>query len=445
MRGIIGDGGARPCIGYGEPMREAAGNAARDGDLAWVELTLEGPRVVSARGAGPGVRELCAEVRGRTTLEAASVRGEGLAVDALHDALAPVVSATPAAARVAVAMSGGVDSAVALLRARTAGYDPVGVTLRLWTDPAGPETDRACCSPAAVVSARETCHALGLPHVTLDLRDAFRRTVVRPFVSGYGRGETPNPCIRCNGGFRFAELLSFARRIGASRLATGHYARTVSHRGRTLLARGADPEKDQSYMLARLDPRRLERVWFPLGEHGKAETRSEARAAGLRSADQRESQEACFLAGADYRDFLERHGLDRETGAIRDEAGTELGRHDGFWRFTPGQRRGLGVAADAPVYALRTDPRSNTVVVGPHESLARRIVTARSGRLFVPVERADVKLRYRSPATPASVEARAGGFQLSLDRPAYGVATGQAAVLYEGDVVVGAGLIASSQ
>ena len=437
--------GHAPCVGYREAVREAVGTAARGGDLAWVELTVDGRRIVSARGGGPGVRELCAEVRGLATLEAAAVGGGDLAVDALHDALGPVVSAAPDPMRVAVAMSGGVDSAVALLRAREAGHEPVGVTLRLWTDPAGPDTDRACCSPSAVVSAREMCHALGLPHVTLDLREAFRRAVVRAFVSGYARGETPNPCIRCNGSFRFAELLSFARRVGARRLATGHYARTVSHRGRTLLARGVDPEKDQSYMLARLDPRRLERVWFPLGERVKEETRAEARASGLASAERRESQEACFLAGADYRDFLERHGLAASSGAIRDEAGTELGRHDGFWRFTPGQRRGLGVAGGAPLYALRTEPRSNTVVAGPRESLARTIVTARNGRLFVPIGRADVKLRHRSPATPARVEPRGSGFRLELERPAYGVAAGQAAVLYEGDVVVGAGLIASAQ
>ena len=445
MRGIIGDGGARPYVRYGEPMRQVAGNAARDGDLACIELEVDRRRIVAARGAGAGMRALCEEVTGLSTLEAASVPGEPLAVDALHDALGPEVCSPPDPARVAVAMSGGVDSAVTLLRVREAGHEPVGVTLRLWTDPAGPDTDRACCSPAAVIAARETCHGLGLPHVTLDLRDAFRRAVVRPFVAGYARGETPNPCIRCNGGFRFAELLAFTRRIGASRLATGHYAQIVSHRGRTLLARGADPEKDQSYMLARLDPRRLERVWFPLGEQGKAETRAEARASRLAAAERPESQEACFLAGADYRDFLTRHGLGANPGPIRDERGKELGRHDGFWRFTPGQRRGLGVAAGTPVYALRTDSRLNTVVVGPRESLARTVVTARSGRLFVPVARADVKLRYRSPAAPGSVEARASGFRVSLDDPVYGVAAGQAAVLYEDDVVVGAGLIASAQ
>ena len=290
----------------------------------------------------------------------------------------------PDEGRVAVAMSGGVDSAVALLRVRDAGHEPVGVTLRLWTDPAGKDSERVCCSPASVVAAREACQALGFPHITLDLREPFRRAVVDPFVRGYARGETPNPCVRCNGGFRFGALLAFAKRIGASRLATGHYARIAEHRGRLLLARGADPDKDQSYMLARVDPRVLPRLWFPLGEQGKAETRAEARTAGLAAATRPESQEACFLAGGDYRDFLSRHGLESREGPVLDAEGRELGRHDGFWRFTPGQRRGLGVATGEPVYALRTDPRANAVFVGSRESLARREVSSGTGRLFVP-------------------------------------------------------------
>src|SRR3989475_6799869 len=174
-------------------------------------------------------------------------------------------------------MSGGVDSAVALLRA---GPHGLGVTLRLWVDPDGPDSERACCSPSAVIAARETCHRLGLPHVTLDLRDEFRRAVVGPFVRGYARGETPNPCIACNGSFRFAELLAFAERAGASRLATGHYARIVERDGRLLLARAADPAKDQSYMLARLDPRFLDRGWFPPREQSKDETAAGAARAG---------------------------------------------------------------------------------------------------------------------------------------------------------------------
>jgi tRNA-specific 2-thiouridylase len=423
---------------------ELIGNAVREGDLAWVALSSERGRVVAARGDGPGVPELCAAVRGLTLLEAAAVPGLPLALDALHDALGPAVRARPDPGRVAVAMSGGVDSAVALLEAREAGLEPVGVTLRLWTDPAGPDGERVCCSPSAVVAARELCHALGAAHVTLDLRERFRRVIVSPFVAGYARGETPNPCIRCNGGFRFSALLAFARRVGAARVATGHYARLREHRGRLLLARAADAAKDQSYMLARLDPRVLARLWFPLGGRTKAETRAQAAAAGLAAASRAESQEACFLAGGDYRDFLARQGLGERDGPVVDEEGRELGRHAGFWRFTPGQRRGLGIAVGEPLYALRTEPRANAVVVGPRAALARTEVGAAGGRLFVPVERVEAKLRYRSPAAPARVEGTRGGFRLLLDAPAYGVARGQAAVLYEDDAVVGAGLITSA-
>jgi tRNA-specific 2-thiouridylase len=337
-------------------------------------------------------------------------------------------------------MSGGVDSAVALLRSLP---NAVGVTLRLWLDPDGPDSERACCSPESVIAARETCHRLGVPHVTLDLRDEFRRAVVAPFVRGYARGETPNPCTRCNGGFRFGELLAFARRAGAERLATGHYARIVEREGRLLLARGADPAKDQSYMLAALDPRRLSLVSFPLGEQDKEATRTEAERAGLAAARKPESQEACFLAGDDYRAFLSRHGLPPREGAIVTEDGSELGRHDGFWRFTAGQRRGLGVVAPEPLYVLGTRPAANAVVVGPRASLARTHVTAR-GRLYAETERVEAKLRYRSPAVPARVEAGGSGFRLELDEPAYGVAAGQAAVLYDGDTVVGYGLITAS-
>jgi tRNA-specific 2-thiouridylase len=414
-------------------MLEVIGDSARGDEFALVRLVVSGDRIVEADA--PGLERPLA---GLTLLEAAAVPGDTLAADALANALGPIFAAAASPTRVAVAMSGGVDSAVALLRYAP---DAVGVTLRLWLDPEGPDAERSCCSPDAVIAARETCHALGLPHVTLDLRDAFRRAVVVPFVRGYARGETPNPCITCNGGFRFGELLAFARRAGAAKLATGHYARTVERDGRRLLARAADPGKDQSYMLARLDPRQLHRVLFPLGEQTKDETRREAASAGLAVASRAESQEACFLAGDDLRAFLRRRGLDGTEGAIVDEAGSELGRHDGYWRFTAGQRRGLGVAAAEPLYALRSDPRTNTVVVGPRGSLARRTVTA-VGRLYVPVERAAAKFRYRSPVVGATVERRNRGFRLVLDEPVYAVAAGQAAVLYDEDVVVGVGTIA---
>src|SRR5438309_1579790 len=305
--------------------------------MALVRLVVDGDRIVEADSEG-----LERPLAGLTLLEAAAVPGETLATDALANALGQVFRAEPDPARVAVAMSGGVDSAVALLRA---GPKAVGVTLRLWIDPAAPDSERACCSPEAVIAARETCHALGLPHVTLDLRDEFRRAVVAPFVRGYARGETPNPCIRCNGSFRFAELLAFAERAGASRLATGHYARIVEHRGRRLLARARDPEKDQTYMLARLDPRLLNRIWFPLGEQTKDAPRDDAARAGLAVAGRTESQEACFLGGGDYRDFVKRHGVEEAAGPIVDASAARPGSHDGFWRFTTGQRRGLGVSS----------------------------------------------------------------------------------------------------
>jgi len=411
---------------------ELLGDSARGSDFALVRLAVDGDRIVDADADG-----VDGPLTGLTLLEAAAVGGETLPVDALANALGPAFRAPASPTRVAVAMSGGVDSAVALLRA---GPDAIGVTLRLWLDPDGPDAERACCSPEAVVAARATCHALGLPHVTLDLREEFRRAVVTPFVRGYERGDTPNPCIRCNGGFRFAELLAFARRAGAARLATGHYARIVEHRGRRLLARGVDPAKDQSYMLATLAPSKLDRVEFPLGDSTKEETRTEAERAGLAVARRAESQEACFLAGDDYRAFLGRHGLEAAPGAVVDEDGRELGRHAGHWGFTPGQRRGLGVSGAEPLYALRTEPESNVVVVGPRASLARREVSV-EGRLHLPIGRGDVKLRYRSPAIGAEVAEIPRGFRLRLDSPAYGVAPGQAAVVYEDDVVVGAGLV----
>jgi tRNA-specific 2-thiouridylase len=416
-------------------VTELLGDSARGSEFAFVRLRLEGDRIVESDASG-----LDRDLVGLTLLEAAAVGGETLPVDALANAIGPVFRAPHSPGRVAVAMSGGVDSAVALLRSLP---DAIGVTLRLWLDPDGPDAERACCSPEAVIAARETCHALGVPHVTLDLREDFRRAVVDPFVRGYERGETPNPCLRCNGAFRFGRLLAFARGAGADRLATGHYARIVERGGRTLLARAVDPAKDQSYMLAQLDPAKLERIVFPLGDQTKAETRAEAERAGLAVARRSESQEACFLAGDDYRAFLERRGLSAREGALVDEDGREVGRHSGHWRFTPGQRRGLGLAAPQPVYTLRSDARTNTVVVGPRSSLARTTVEVR-GRLHVAVERAEVKLRYRAEPAGAQVQATPDGFRLLLEQPSYGVAPGQAAVLYDGDVVVGAGVIRQS-
>lgn len=413
-------------------VRNVAGDASRDGEWALVRLAVDGERIVSSDA--PGIDRPLA---GLTLLEAAAVGGEPLAVEALAAALGQVFDAPPDPRRVVVAMSGGVDSAVALLRA---GPHAVGVTLRLWQDPFGRAAERVCCSPTAVAEARATCHRLGLPHVTLDLRDAFRGAVVEPFTSAYEAGATPNPCMRCNGAFRFDVLLAFAERAGAAALWTGHYARIVERAGRRLVGRAADGRKDQSYMLATLDPEALSRIRFPLGDQSKEETRAEAARAGLSAAGRPESQEACFLAGDDYRRFLAREGLAPREGPVVDLAGAPVGRHDGYWRFTPGQRRGLGLATERPLYVVRTERTSNTVVVGPREALSATRVEV-DGRVYVPVERAEVKLRYRSEALPARVTASNGRLVLDLERPAEAVAPGQVAVLYDDDAVVGAGVI----
>lgn len=411
---------------------EVIGDSARGDAYAAARLVVDGERIVEADA--PGMER---PLTGLTLLEASAVPGATLAADAVANAIAQVFHAPPRAGRIAVAMSGGVDSAVSL---RRAGANAVGVTLRLWLDPNGPTADRACCSPDAVIRARETCHALGVPHVTLDLREAFRDAVVRMFVDGYAAGLTPNPCMRCNGGFRFAALVGFAERAGAEVLWTGHYARLVERAGLRLVARGTDARKDQSYMLATVDPALLARVGFPLGEQTKEQVRAEAEAAGLAAARRPESQEACFLAGGDYRTFLERNGVESLPGNVVDERGAVLGRHDGLWRFTPGQRRGLGIASPQPLFALRSDTATNTLVVGPRRSLGARTVVVR-GRLYTPVERADAKLRYRSPAVAAAVTSTDDGFALELEQPVEAVAPGQVAVLYDEDVVVGAGVI----
>jgi len=417
---------------YAGDVTELFGDSSRGGEWAAVRLEVEGQRIV--RADAPGVE---GDLVGLTLLEAAAVGGETLAVDALANAIGPAIRARRTEGRIAVAMSGGVDSAVALLHA---GENAVGVTLRLWVDPNAAASERVCCSPAAVIAARQTCHARGIPHVTLDLRERFRAAVVEPFARGYARGQTPNPCTRCNGAFRFDELLRFARRIGAARLATGHYARIVERDGARAVARAADSGKDQSYMLATLDPSTLDRLWFPLGDQTKEETRAQAVEAGLAVAQRAESQDACFLGGDDYRTFLDRHGLKAAPGPIVDEEGRRVGTHEGYWRYTTGQRRGLGVASSEPLYAISTKPRTNTVVVGPRESLGRRRVEVR-GRLHRDAHRVEVKLRHRSPAVAASVSPSEGGFDLLLDAPFYGVAAGQTAVLYEDGVVVGAGTI----
>src|SRR4051794_4331769 len=263
-----------------------------------------------------------------------------LAADALHRALGaaakaachreidvdPRIAGERRSRRTLVAMSGGVDSAAAAQLALDAGDDVLAVTLELWSDPAT-DGELSCCSPQAVVGARALAHRMGIPHVTLDLRERFRAEVVDRFVDGYADGLTPNPCVRCNGTVRFDAMLELADRLGAARLATGHYARIESDAHGPLIRAAADARKDQSYMLARLDPRRLERLWFPLGELEKPRVRELARDAALPVAERPESQDLCFLSGTSTEHFVSRHGRPARGGEIVDLAGNRVGSH----------------------------------------------------------------------------------------------------------------------
>jgi len=452
------------------PDGDGAAGGSACGDRVRITLRVVGEQIVGARfgalacPAATAAAAWCAtRAQGRPflaaarlsvsdclrdlELEAARADCALIALDALHAALGDALSRVALASapeRVVVAMSGGVDSAVALARTHASGADAVGLTMRLWIDPAAPDASRACCSPDAVRRARDLCHSLGLPHITLDGREAFRAAVVDPFVSAYAAGETPNPCTRCNGSYRLDAMVGAADALGAPVLATGHYARRVRRGDVALVARAADPAKDQSYMLARVRPAVIERLRFPLAADTKDAVRAEASSQGFAAAGVRESQDVCFLGGGDLRGFLVRHGFDDEAGDIVDETGAVLGHHAGAAAFTPGQRRGLGVAAAAPLYVLRTEPARGVVVVGGSERLQRGQVDLRETVLHLPLRRVEAKLRARSPAVGATIEPLTGPgrLRLLLDEPVSAIAPGQTAALYDADgAVVGSGII----
>ena len=456
----------------GAPHTGAAGGAAC-GDVVRIGLRVDRGQVAeagfdaagcgAALAAGSAVVELVegAPLLAAARLSAADVaealgglvvpkrHAAELAADALHRAIAaavrdPATRLPPVAGRTLVAMSGGVDSGVAALLARDAGEDVVAVTLELWADPTG-DGEASCCSPQALIGARALAHAIGLPHVSLDQRERFRAAVVDDFVSEQRAGRTPNPCVRCNGLVRFDAMLELAERLGARRLVTGHYARIDRDGDGPLLRAAADADKDQTYMLARLDPDELDRLGFPLGALTKAEVRALARAAELPVADKAESQDLCFLAGVGRERFMARHAEADASGRgeILDLGGRVLGSHDGHERFTVGQRRGIGLAAPEPLYVIAKDARANRVVVGPRAALATRRVRLCRAELKRPGARVDrVKLRYRSCATPCQIEGdpaagRHEGLMIALERPVHGVAPGQTACLLEGERVVG--------
>jgi tRNA-specific 2-thiouridylase len=446
----------------------AAGGAAC-GDLIRFSLAVDGERVVGAGFEASGCGAMTAAgsaavtlVAGEHVLDAARVSPQAIAAelgglspgkfhaadlvaDALHRALGAAARADAAVTaddgRVVVAMSGGVDSAVAAL---LVGESAAAVTLELWADPEN-DAESSCCSAHAVRLARSLAHRMGMPHFTLDLRAEFRAGVVEPFLAGYAGGVTPNPCVGCNGHVRLDAMVEFADRLGAGMLATGHYARVTPD---GLLRAAADPAKDQTYMLAAVAPETLERLRFPLGDLTKPQVRALAAEAALPVASKAESQDLCFLAGTGKAAFLARHGnLPDRPGDLVDEAGRVLGHHDGHHRFTVGQRKGLRLAAPEPLYVLAKDAATNRVTVGPREALATNAVAVRGARLLRAGAEVDaVKLRYRSRAVPCRVTADVGPgvhkrLELSLDDPVDGAAPGQTACLLRGDVVVGYGTI----
>jgi cysteine desulfurase len=360
--------------------------------------------------------------------------------------------------RIAVAMSGGVDSSTAAAMLVEAGADVVGVTLKLY-DASGTSASLGgrCCSPRDIEDARATAAQLGFPHYVINETDTFRRAVIDDFIDEHRAGRTPNPCVRCNERLKFAPLVGFAQAIGADALATGHYARLVpspeEQGSLPRLLRALDRDKDQSYFLFGVRPAVFDRVIFPLGDKTKDEVRAIARRAGLPNADKPDSQQICFIPDGDHRAYVEAHGGAGAPGAIVDEAGAELASHDGTHHFTVGQRRGVPAAGGGERrFVVRIDAATGLVVVGPRSSLARRALRVSDVRWMRerppgtwPL-RCAVQIRHHAAALPGWIsaptdEAGAPAVTVELDTPADGVAPGQAAVFYDGEAVLGGGWI----
>lgn len=347
--------------------------------------------------------------------------------------------------RVLVAMSGGVDSSVAALRLQRSGWDVIGVTLHLWDYPEDGATKSRCCAPEDVHDARRVADVLGFPHYAFDRRELFSREVVDPFVNAYLDGQTPSPCVRCNRGVKFKELFRLAEVLGAARVATGHYARIVQQDGRHELWRGKDRNKDQSYFLHMLDDSRLKRLVFPLGDSDKAEIRGEAESACLPGALKGESQELCFVSSGRYDTFVaDRAGERVRPGPIVDEGGRVVGQHAGVHGFTVGQRKKLGVSLGERAYVVGIEPETATVRLGPQEALSSNHaeideLTLASG-VTLPI-RCEVQVRYRGKPFLAEVRGAGAAARVSFDEPVTAVGAGQYAVFYDGERVLGGGVI----
>ena len=353
--------------------------------------------------------------------------------------------------RVVVAMSGGVDSSVAAALMVKAGYDVVGMMMRLWTDEAlgGAEHNR-CCTPEQMSDARRIADRLGIPFYVLDTKDIFRDTVVQYFIDQHRAGYTPNPCLACNRHIRFDWLLNHAQALDADYLATGHYARIAgSAEDGWTLRRGLDADKDQSYVLSVMGQAQMARTLFPVGEYRKSEVRALAEAHGLNVAGKKDSQDLCFLGKSDYRAFLRLRAPDVMTpGKIVNSEGALLGEHQGLANYTIGQRKGLGISSSQPLYVLEMNPYKNALVVGTRDQLGRSRLTAEnvnwvSGEAPAQDFRAEVQIRYRAKAQPAAIAVDdQKTIRVAFDEPQRDITPGQAAVIYRGDNCLGGGVIA---
>jgi tRNA-specific 2-thiouridylase len=345
-----------------------------------------------------------------------------------------------------IAMSGGVDSSVAAaLTADASGADScVGVAMRLYSMPDdAPRTGKTCCAPDDLYDARRAAATIGIRFYVYDAQERFRAQVIEPFVDAYAHGETPNPCVRCNDHVKFDWLLDRARRLGASELVTGHYARVEVDGGRYRLLRARDPLKDQSYFLHGLTQDELAMVRFPLGDLAKTEVRAIARERGLPNADKPESMEVCFVGSTPLGDFLESHGIAKARGEIVDLEGHVLGEHAGVHRFTVGQRKGLSVSRPLPLYVAALDAARQRVVVGTHQQASRRVfeIADPSWVFAEPGDELRCEVQVRHRGRPLACTVRDG--EVLLDEPAVGVAPGQSAVFYRGDEVLGGARIAA--
>lgn len=344
---------------------------------------------------------------------------------------------------VLIGMSGGVDSSAGAALLKRQGYDVVGVTMRLWDKE---QAEDGCCSFSAIDDAKKVCETLGIEHIVMDLRKEFKDSVVSYFIREYKSGRTPNPCVMCNKFIKFSALMDKANELGIDCIATGHYAKIEKRDGRFLLVRPEDRRKDQTYFLYNMTQEQLSRTLFPLYGITKDETRETAEKLGLSVSQKPDSQDICFIPDGDYSGFIKRMDGDMPQGDFIDENGKTLGRHKGIMNYTIGQRKGLGIALNMPMYVTAINPENNTVVLGPNGSQFKSGLHAHSVNLISGDRIEDkfectVKIRYNAPDVPCEVCPEDGGFKLVFKQPQKSVTPGQMAVLYDNNIVIGGGII----